>query len=473
MAAVGLFWIEPHDWPRYLVCTALLTVLWPFCLRLGEGTDIHLPISWTSCAAAYVLGPAVLPVYWCASLLGFVLVVALDRAGLVPAVGLAADSIRRYRGQPFELDSVVDGELRHTVLLLENGVRAAIAAALPAVPAVGLVLVGEAAVALLDGLLPIPGRMAPRKVRERLANAIGADMEIAAQLLRGTMTCFLVVAWRHGALPGFVAASLATILFHALLKRLADTLLESEAHRARLARMHDELERGERLALIGRTASTVFHQLGRQHGTIGMYAHLLARGPDGADPAAWARSAESHGARIAATLGEANRVIDELLRFAQDRSLNLYPHPVDAVVAECVDEVRGRAERAGVQLAVVPGPAIEAVLDKHKVKQALGNLLDNAIEASPPGARVEVRTRRENGHVHVAVRDHGGGIPPEVRERLGTPFCTTKPDGIGLGLALARELVEAHGGTLAFRDATPGAELELALPLSPAPSAAR
>jgi signal transduction histidine kinase len=62
------------------------------------------------------------------------------------------------------------------------------------------------------------------------------------------------------------------------------------------------------------------------------------------------------------------------------------------------------------------------------------------------------------------VRDHGAGVAPEIRDRLFTPFATTKPDGIGLGLVLARELVEAHGGTLAWQPATPGTEFVVTLP---------
>jgi C4-dicarboxylate-specific signal transduction histidine kinase len=58
--------------------------------------------------------------------------------------------------------------------------------------------------------------------------------------------------------------------------------------------------------------------------------------------------------------------------------------------------------------------------------------------------------------MEIAVRDHGAGVAPEIRAHLFSPFATTKPDGIGLGLALARELIQAQGGTVDWREASPG-----------------
>ena len=132
-------------------------------------------------------------------------------------------------------------------------------------------------------------------------------------------------------------------------------------------------------------------------------------------------------------------------------------------MAECVDDCRPRADAAGVPVRVVPAPDVTLPLDKHKLKQAIGNLLDNAVAASPRGEAVEITTSVENGAARIVVRDHGPGVAPAIRDRLFTPFATTKPDGIGLGLVLARDLVEAHGGTLDWRPAAPGTEFVVTL----------
>src|SRR5262249_48319194 len=135
------------------------------------------------------------------------------------------------------------------------------------------------------------------------------------------------------------------------------------------------------------------------------------------------------------------------------------------LVEECVASCRPRALARGIRLDVLPGPDHVVVVDKYKITQALGNLLDNAVEASPSGERVEVRWSLDGTVARIAVRDYGGGVREGVGSRLFTPFYTTKAEGIGLGLVLARELVEAHGGEVGVNGVAPGSEFVLSLPL--------
>jgi signal transduction histidine kinase len=461
VAAAGLWWIDAAAWRGYLLVTVILALEWPFCIRLTEGVEVYLPVMWTSAAAAYLLGPAILPVFWIAALLGFVHIVVLDRVGLVKAVGIAAESARRWRGLPFAASSVVDGDVRHSFNVLAHAVRVLTIAGCRALSLTMLptVLVAEAVVAAGRHVMPISGRMAPSRAGARIAEALGPDMPLVTLLLHVVMVCLLVLAARHGGMPAFAVASLWTLTLHAILKRLNDTRLESERRREELVTMQSELDRGQRLAMIGQTAATVFHQVGRHHGAIGMYAHLLNRSasPD-------ARVVREHAARISTSVDDANRVIEELLRFGQDRTLNLYPHAVPAVLAECADECASRAAARGVEVVLLDAPDVVLSLDKHKVKQAIGSLLDNAIDASTAGMRVLVDAAADDDDVRIAIRDHGTGVAASIRDRLFTPFASTKPDGIGLGLVLARELIQAHGGTLDWESAEPGSVFVVVLP---------
>jgi two-component system sensor histidine kinase HydH len=88
-------------------------------------------------------------------------------------------------------------------------------------------------------------------------------------------------------------------------------------------------------------------------------------------------------------------------------------------------------------------------------KEALLNLVSNAIEATPPGGEVVVEVRSCAGQAEIVVRDTGRGMPPETLRRLGTPFFTTREDGIGLGVLLARSVIALHGGSL-FYESEPG-----------------
>jgi signal transduction histidine kinase len=108
-----------------------------------------------------------------------------------------------------------------------------------------------------------------------------------------------------------------------------------------------------------------------------------------------------------------------------------------------------------------------AMMDGEKVKQALLNLVINSMHATPPGGRIELTTSTSNGQVRITVEDSGMGIPDSIKDRLFTPFATTKEGGTGLGLAIAMRLVKQHGGTIQAWNVDNGAVFEIQLPLSP------
>jgi signal transduction histidine kinase len=99
-------------------------------------------------------------------------------------------------------------------------------------------------------------------------------------------------------------------------------------------------------------------------------------------------------------------------------------------------------------------PAIAA--DPQALTQLFGNLLQNAIEASPDGSRVTIRLRKSEAFVSVEIEDEGAGLPGTVRERAFEPFVTTKPHGLGLGLSICREIAEAHHAELRFERGSSG-----------------
>ena len=317
-------------------------------------------------------------------------------------------------------------------------------------------------------ILPIPGRTAPKLTRARFVAALGSDFRFAAILLQVGMVWFLAMVFYDGGMLAFALGALSTFNLFAIMKRLNDTRLESERQRLALVEVRDELGRRQRLAAIGQTAAGIFHQIARHHGAIGMFAHLLsqeAANGNGADPEHARAAVREHAARILESVEDANHVIESLRRFGQDRALNPYPQSVLSLLAECVDACRVRAAPRGVRVTVTAPADVVVTLDKHKIKQAIGNLLDNAIDVTGAGAAVDVRVAALDGAIRIVVRDHGPGVAAEMRERLFTPFCTTKPHGVGLGLALARDLVEAHGGRIAWEPATPGTRFVVTLPV--------
>jgi len=171
-----------------------------------------------------------------------------------------------------------------------------------------------------------------------------------------------------------------------------------------------------------------------------------------------------------------------LLALAESKALHLdiQPHSVMEVLERCVKGFQPQAESKGVSLAMAINPDLPTMpMDRTRIAQVVGNLLQNAIFHTPSGGEVTISARQSAGNrIHVAIADTGAGIPAEDLPLVFERFYrvdrsrATATGGSGLGLAIARELVEAHGGVI-HAESTLGKgscfvfELPLAGPLSP------
>lgn len=204
----------------------------------------------------------------------------------------------------------------------------------------------------------------------------------------------------------------------------------------------------ERNRSLQELSGTLAHELKNPLASIqGLAGLLVRRLPEGS------REAE----QLGVLLGEAKRmagILDEFLNFSR---------PVGGLAVRVVDPVRlaqdvavlheGLASERGLELRVEADGAPSLRCDARKVRQVLVNLLQNALDASPRGGTVTLRVRAGGrGGVEFLVEDRGTGLAPEVRERPFRPGVTTKPSGSGLGLVVARSIVEQHGGELTLAD---------------------
>ena len=279
-------------------------------------------------------------------------------------------------------------------------------------------------------------RTAPRGKLELVYRDLGLIMLVA-------LTPFVVLiayGYAVNGLAGAVGWSVGSLGLHFMLQRLNDRRLIVEEQNRRLETLNRELEHRERLSAIGKMSSVVSHQLLQQLGIIRLHADLIRHGA----PEQVAQNA----ARIDDALDGVNRVLTDLLVFSRDLRLNPYEHPLDRVLSEAVDECRPQAVERGVELRLAGEPGVAVVLDKLKMKQAVANVVRNAIDVAPAGSTVVVDGHAREGGVEIAVTDRGPGVPAADRQKVFTPFFTTKPDGTGLGLAIASEFVRAHGGRI-------------------------
>jgi len=206
------------------------------------------------------------------------------------------------------------------------------------------------------------------------------------------------------------------------------------------------LLRAERLASIGQLAATVAHELRNPLNVIKVAHYALARG---CSPEREARHLDA----IARQVGAASRIISDLLDFARES-----PPRIESVdLARLAQQVLADRDVPPTVHAVVEcdGPIPPVHADRMQIAQVLSNIIENALQMMPDGGSLVVRCFGEAGRAGVSVRDTGPGIPDEVRARIFEPLFTTRTKGTGLGLAVARRIVEAHGGEIRV-ESTPG-----------------
>jgi signal transduction histidine kinase len=152
---------------------------------------------------------------------------------------------------------------------------------------------------------------------------------------------------------------------------------------------------------------------------------------------------------VAAEVDRMESILKEYLSFSRPFEA-LQPRRValGALADEVLSLMDARAASAGIVLRRHGDATIDA--DPRRLKDALFNLVGNAVEATTPGGSVEVQIEEVDCSARIAVSDSGRGMPPEVLERIGTPFFTTRDEGTGLGVVVARAAFAQHGGSLVY-----------------------
>jgi signal transduction histidine kinase len=214
-------------------------------------------------------------------------------------------------------------------------------------------------------------------------------------------------------------------------------------------RLSDAEAQLRRLQSVG---AKVAHELKNPLASIKGLCQLVARTPE-------SERTQERLAVVASEISRMETILGEYLSFSRPLE-DIRPEPIDlaALARDVLDVLDGRAQQAGVALGIdaiplgaapyVTAPAVHG--DPRRLKEALINLVANAIEATPSGGRVALDVRSTGDAAILEVRDTGRGIAPEHLERLGTSFFTTRPNGTGLGVVLAQGVITQHGGSLAY-----------------------
>lgn len=222
----------------------------------------------------------------------------------------------------------------------------------------------------------------------------------------------------------------------------------------------ERMDREQRLAALGEMVAGLAHQIRTPLATALLLISQLA------DPALARAAGPRFAARALERLHHLEGVVDDMLGWARGFAITSREVPVQGLIDDLAATLAADLEAAGGTLAVhnrVPGASVEG--SRELLSSALLNLATNALQActgTAPGLRLEVVGRE--GAVELILEDDGPGIPAALRERVFTPFFSTRPTGTGLGLPMARRIAQAHGGDLRLHPSARGTRIGLCLP---------
>ena len=225
--------------------------------------------------------------------------------------------------------------------------------------------------------------------------------------------------------------------------RGVNQLADSLRHKIEQERdLRKQLRHKERLAALGQVAAGVAHELRNPLATMRLRTQMSQRAVSDA-------AVQQSCTMVLEEIDRLNGIAERLLYFSRPLSLQVERFDLASLLRNCVEEKKALVKAESIRFLF---QAVNVPLmiqgDRSKLHQVFDNILSNTIDALGPAGKVELKVFDQEGCATVECRDDGHGIPEEIREKLFDPFFTTRPKGIGLGLSIAYEIVQAHAGTI-------------------------
>jgi signal transduction histidine kinase/NAD-dependent dihydropyrimidine dehydrogenase PreA subunit len=218
---------------------------------------------------------------------------------------------------------------------------------------------------------------------------------------------------------------------------------ELQLSHQQLEQAQAQLIRTEKLAALGQLAAGVAHEINNPLGTITIYAHLLLKGMDADDP----RRED-----IELIISEASRtkdIVQGLLSFARETKLRPGPTNINEILEDVLGLIVNQSLFHNIRIRRSFFENLSTIFaDATQLKQVFLNIMLNAAQAMEGKGTLTISTTQERKKIKIKIQDTGPGIPPEVMDKLFSPFFTTKEKGTGLGLAISYGIIERHSGKI-------------------------
>jgi signal transduction histidine kinase len=219
-------------------------------------------------------------------------------------------------------------------------------------------------------------------------------------------------------------------------------------------KMEIELDRLDRLNLIGEMAASIGHEVRNPLTTVRGYLQLFKQQP----------TFLNYEERFDIMIGEldrANLIITEFLALAKNKTVYRKKANLNKIIGNIQLLLHADALLQGKKLTIELEDIPDLLLDENEIRQCILNFVRNAFEATGNEGVVILKTYAEDSEVVLSVQDNGGGIPPEIYAKLGTPFLTTKTQGTGLGLPVCYRIADRHQARIEVENNPPGATFSI------------
>jgi signal transduction histidine kinase len=224
----------------------------------------------------------------------------------------------------------------------------------------------------------------------------------------------------------------------------------------------EQLRQSERLAALGSMSAGLAHEIRNPLHTMQLLAYAMQKDC----PHASTLSADLQ--VIQSEIGRLTLLVDQFLDFARPKRPEVSPQKLQEIMEETLLCVRAEARHRGIRIYKTwPSDLPVVWVDGAQIKQVFLNILLNALQATPSRGAIEVRLYASDESITTEIRDQGEGMPAEVKAQLFTPFFTTKPKGVGLGLSISQRIIEGHrGGIRVTSQQGAGTTVRIDLPLA-------
>jgi signal transduction histidine kinase len=237
-------------------------------------------------------------------------------------------------------------------------------------------------------------------------------------------------------------------------------------HLSRLQAMQERLHQAERLSSLGKLGAGVAHEIRNPLNAISIAVQRLKREflpPDEERQGEFQQLTQV----VREEIGRLNAIVEDFLSLSRSGRLDLKPQSIENLLQKTLFLVQEEARTRGIQIQAHGADSCPPVpMDAPKMQQVLLNLLKNSLESIPGEGRITLAVEPAGKeYIRITVADTGKGLSPEEQQRIFDPYYTTKEKGVGLGLAIAHEIILAHGGNIRVKsEPGQGTTFEVFLP---------